>query len=215
MLFISFEGLDCSGKTTIIKLLEKKLLENNYNILTTREPGGSLICESIRKVILDKKNIKMDSWTEALLYIASRKQHLSEIILPALKNNYIVLCDRFIDSTIAYQGWGRNLSIDKLNLIQDAVIEGYKPNLTLFFDISFETMKKRMSTRNDRELNRLDLEDESFFKKVHQGYLELNKKFSNRIKLVNANQNIEKVFEDSYKEIEELVKNFHVENNNE
>nr|WP_253723538.1 dTMP kinase [Spiroplasma citri] len=133
MLFITLEGIDGSGKTTISKLLKEKLRSEGYQVVLTREPGGNEIAEQIRNVILSKHNLGMDPWTEALLYIAARRQHVVEDILPALKRGEIVICDRFMDSTSAYQGYARGLGIWTLDEVQSIVLGTTKPDLTLFF----------------------------------------------------------------------------------
>ncbi len=205
MFFVSLEGLDCSGKSTIIKKLSKKLSDDGYDVLTTREPGGNKISENIRKIILNKKHFNMNYWTEALLYIASRSQHLNEVIIPALKANKIVLCDRFLDSTTAYQGSGRNISIKDLDVIQKIVIGDNLPELTLFLDINFETMHKRLSKRWNKNKNRLDLQNNDFYKRVRDGYNELHKLNEKRFKKIDANLDIENVFLDCYNEIKKKL----------
>lgn len=192
--FISLEGPDGAGKTTIFHLLGKQLKEQGYDILTTREPGGIPIAEQIRHVILDKANIAMDARTEALLYAAARRQHLIEKVKPALNMGKIVLTDRFIDSSLAYQGYARELGIDEVLAINQFAIEEMMPQLTLYFDIEPEIGLKRINRNKGREINRLDLETLSFHKKVREGYLILRDRFPERIVTIDASQSVEEVF---------------------
>lgn len=194
--FISLEGTEGSGKTTVGQMLKEKLRQENYDVILTREPGGVKISEQIREIILDKGNSEMDKWTEALLYIAARRQHMVEVILPALQNNKIVICDRFIDSTSAYQGLGRGLGIITLNDIQNTIIGNAKPDLTIFFDLEPEIGLKRIKDfRATSELNRLDLEQLDFHQKVYEGYRILLSQNPQRIKAINAKPDIKIVFE--------------------
>lgn len=202
-IFISFEGGECSGKTTLIKLLEKYYVELGYQVLVTREPGGTPISEQIRNVILDNNNIAMTGKCEALLYAASRIQHIEEKILPALEKGYIVLCDRFLDSSLAYQGYARNIGFtDILNANSFAL--KYLPNLTLLIDIKPEIALKRLNERPDK-INRLDAESIKFHHKVYEGYHELLKLYPDRIKRIDGNQSINNVFADSIKLINKLL----------
>ena len=157
-MFITLEGPEGSGKTTAIEVTVKKLEEMGYQIVRTREPGGTPIAEEIRNVILDKKNTAMDSRTEALVYAASRRQHLVEKVWPALKEGKIVICDRYLDSSLAYQGGARGLGIDEVLNINLFATENTWPDLTLLFDITPEEGLKRIAANASREVNRLDLE---------------------------------------------------------
>ena len=194
--FITLEGPEGSGKTTIVKMIEKYLSENNIEYISTREPGGINISEQIRDVILNKDNVAMDARTEALLYVASRRQHLAERVIPAIKEGKVVICDRFIDSSLAYQGYARGIGIDEVMAINEFAIDGYMPDLTLYLDIEPEIGLKRISKNNEREVNRLDLEALDFHKKVREGYFKLLERYPNRIKKINANQPVDKVFEE-------------------
>ncbi|MGE0978309.1 dTMP kinase [Bacillus thuringiensis] len=189
--FITFEGPDGSGKTTIINMVAKQL----KNALLTREPGGIDISEQIRSVILAKENTIMDPRTEALLYAASRSQHLIEKVKPALENGKVVLCDRFIDSSLAYQGYARDLGIDEVLKINQFAIEGLMPELTIYFDIEPEVGIQRINKNKGREINRLDLEDLKFHQKVRDGYHLLIERFPNRIVRIDASRTIEEVFQ--------------------
>ena len=168
--FITFEGPEGAGKTTILGLLEKELKQKGYDVLSTREPGGIAISEQIRSVILDKQNTTMDGRTEALLYAAARRQHLVEKVIPALNEGKVVLCDRFIDSSLAYQGYARGLGIDEILKINEFATEKHMPNLTIYFDVEPEEGLRRIAANNNREINRLDQETIDFHYKVRKGY---------------------------------------------
>ena len=193
--FITFEGPDGSGKTTITKNVVDKLMKLGYDVCLTREPGGIEIAEQIRKVILNPNNTSMDPRTEALLYAASRRQHLVEKVLPALKENKLVICDRFLDSSLAYQGSARGLGIDNILGINEFAIDGLFPDLTIYLDISAEGGIARVNSRKE-EKDRLDSESIEFHKKVVEGYKKVNERFKDRIKVVDASNSIEKVSED-------------------
>ncbi|ADR24167.1 dTMP kinase [Mycoplasma leachii PG50] len=205
-MFITFEGMDGSGKTTALLKVKEELERLNYKVLITREPGGEVIAEQIRQIILDNKNKNMDVWTEALLFIASRNQHLQKVIKPALEKNIIVISDRFIDSTSAYQGSARNIGVDVVNQVQQIVLKNCLPDLTLFFDVSFSEAEKRMQLRGESSKNRLDEEENNFKQKVYQGYLELIKNNPERIKVIDANKDIDQVYNQAIKIILEKLK---------
>jgi dTMP kinase len=193
-IFITFEGPEGAGKTTIISMISKELDKQGLHILHTREPGGIEIAEKIRSVILDKSHTAMDPRTEALLYAAARRQHLVEKVQPALNNGKIVLCDRFIDSSLAYQGYARGLGVDEVFSINQFAIERKMPDLTLYFDIDPEIGLNRINQHENREVNRLDLEDLQFHQKVREGYELLLKRFPERIIKIDASQPLETVF---------------------
>lgn len=199
-LFITFEGGEGSGKTTIAKMLHKQFIEEGYNITFSREPGGVDIAEQIRNVITDVNNTKMDARTEALLYAASRRQHLVEKVLPALKEDGIVICDRFIDSSLVYQGIGRGIGVDNIYNMNLFATDGILPDLTIFFDVKPEVALKRIT--GDREVNRLDLESLDFHHKVYKGYQMICDKFQDRIVKVDASLPVEEV----YRQVYEIVK---------
>ena len=194
---ITLEGVEGSGKSTLIQYLKELIEGIGKKVIVTREPGGIEISEQIRSVILDTKNTKMDGRTEALLYAAARRQHLVERIIPALKEGYVVLCDRFIDSSLAYQGYARGLGIDEVLSINEFAIGSFMPNLTLYLDLDPEIGLSRIHKNKGREVNRLDLEEISYHLKVREGYEEVIKRFSNRIVRVDANQELDKVFSDT------------------
>ncbi|SFM51350.1 dTMP kinase [Gracilibacillus orientalis] len=200
-MFITFEGGEGAGKTTILNRLAQRLTEEGYQVINTREPGGIPIAERIRDIILDTKNTMMDARTEALLYAAARRQHLVEKVEPALQEGKIVLCDRFVDSSLAYQGAARGLGVEEVFQINQFAIADQMPDLTLFFDILPEEGLKRINKNTEREQNRLDLESLSFHQKVYEAYQQLLVKFPDRIERINANFDIIEVEEQSYKQI--------------
>ena len=175
-MFITLEGPEGSGKTTAVEAAVKQLEKMGYQIVRTREPGGTPIAEQIRNVILDKNNTAMDPRTEALLYAASRRQHLVEKVWPALKEGKIVICDRYLDSSLAYQGGARDLGIENVLNINLFATENTWPDLTLLFDIKPEIGLQRISANANREVNRLDLEKLEFHNKVRDSFLLLAKK---------------------------------------
>jgi len=203
--FITIEGGEGSGKTSLIKLLVNDFKKLNIDTLTSREPGGSKIAEEIRQVILNVENTKMDYMTEALLYAASRKQHLEEIIKPAINEGKLVICDRYIDSSLAYQGWARGLGIEKVYDINMYATEGFLPDLTLFIDIPAEVGLERIKS-NNRDVDRLDLEKISFHHKVREGYLKIAEMYPERIVVIDGNKSLEEVYEDIKKVIFERIK---------
>lgn len=194
--FITIEGPDGSGKTTMIAHIEKYLISKGMDVLTTREPGGIEIAEKIRGVILDPAHTKMDRITEALLYAASRRQHLVERIIPALEAGKIVICDRFVDSSLAYQGFARGIGIDEVMSINQHAIQGLMPSLTIYLDIRPEIGLSRIKANRNRELDRLDLESLDFHYKAYQGYQEVLRRYPERIVTVNAEQPVEDVFDE-------------------
>lgn len=200
-LFVTFEGGEGSGKSTVLKKVDALLREEGYETVLSREPGGTPISEEIRNVILDRKNTNMDPRTEALLYAASRRQHLVEKIWPALKEGKIVLCDRFLDSSLAYQGGARGLGIDEILKVNEYATEGTLPDLTILFDIEPEKGLARIAANQGREVNRLDLEKISFHEGVRATFQSLAKRFPNRYVVIDASQSLEKVVSDAYKAI--------------
>ena len=202
--FITFEGPEGSGKTSVIIGVEEFLNNEGYSILTTREPGGNKIAESIRNIILDNDNTEMDAHAEALLFAASRSQHFNEIIIPALQDNKILLCDRFIDSSLAYQGHARGLGIDKVYDINKFAIGDLLPDLTLFIDVPPKVGLKRVFS-NTRKVDRLDLETLEFHEKVYEGYMIIAKKYENRFKIVDGTQPVEEVIKDAIKIIKNIL----------
>ncbi|WP_434122116.1 dTMP kinase [Salinicoccus roseus] len=200
--FITFEGPEGSGKTTLIARVFEHL-SKSYEVIMTREPGGIGISEMIREILLAKGN-DMDERTEALLFAASRRQHLMEKVLPALEAGKIVLCDRFIDSSIAYQGYARHIGAEAVMSINRFAIEDHMPDLTIYLKLDPEIGLERISS-NNRVHNRLDAEEIDFHKNVVMGYNELSENFPERIKTVDASQSPDKVMEDAIEVINQYL----------
>lgn len=200
-MFITFEGPEGSGKTSVAKKIAELLKKNGYQVVLTREPGGTPIAEQIRDIILDKKNTALDARAEALLYAASRRQHLIEKVWPALKENKIVICDRFLDSSLAYQGVGRELGVNEVLNINLFATENTYPNLTLLFDLTPEQGLARIEKNKKREVNRLDLENITFHTKVRNAFLELSKKYFERYVIIDASKTFDEVVLATYEVI--------------
>ncbi|MBM7704936.1 dTMP kinase [Metabacillus iocasae] len=200
-MFITFEGPEGAGKTTIIHMIHDQLKKEGYDVILTREPGGITIAEQIREIILNPANTAMDARTEALLYAAARRQHLVEKVVPALEHGKIVLCDRFVDSSLAYQGFARKLGIEEVYQINQFAIEDIMPQATLFFDIKPELGLERINKNKEREVNRLDLEKLEFHHNVRKGYLKVIEKFPNRIYSIDASKTIEEVYQVAYEKL--------------
>ena len=192
-MFITLEGPEGSGKTTAVKAAVARLQELGYQVVQTREPGGTPIAEQIRNVILDKANTTMDPRTEALLYAASRRQHLVEKVWPAIKEGKIVICDRYLDSSLAYQGGARGLGVDNILNVNLFATENTWPDLTLLFDIDPNLGLERIAKNAQREVNRLDLEKIDFHNKVRQTFLDLSKRYPDRYVVIDASKSIEEV----------------------
>ncbi len=201
--FITFEGLDGTGKTTQIHELEIKLLELGLPYKKTREPGGTPIAEKIRDIILDPKNTEMCFQAETLLYAASRAQHVSEVILPSIEKGEIVICDRFFDSTLAYQGYARSLNLEDLHYINNFAMQGVKPDLTFLLDIPADHTSERI---NSRELDRLDLEEMDFKKRVRAGFLKIADFEKNRVKVINASLGIQEIHDIIWDKTKSILK---------
>ncbi|MDP2959965.1 MAG: dTMP kinase [candidate division Zixibacteria bacterium] len=193
-ILITFEGIDYSGKTTQVEKLVSYLRRKSYKVILLREPGGEKVSESIRQVLLASKNTGMNPVTELLLYIASRAQLVSKIILPALKNGKIVICDRFYDSTLAYQGYGRGLDKKTIEYLNKISTLGVKPELTILIDIPIGIFVKRMR-KNDKKKDRIEKEKINFYKNVRDGYLKIAQKEKNRFRVIDGSDEIVKVWE--------------------
>ncbi|MEW9503327.1 dTMP kinase [Jeotgalibacillus marinus] len=196
-MFITVEGPDGAGKTTVTNKVVEELKDRGHDVLLTREPGGIDIAEKIREVILNPTHTTMDSRTEALLYAAARRQHLVEKVFPALEQGKIVLCDRFIDSSLAYQGHARGLGIDEVWGINQFAIGDMMPDCTLYFDIDPVEGMARIAKNDGREVNRLDLESMAFHEKVYEGYQLLLTRFPERMRKIDASRTIEEVSEEA------------------
>lgn len=204
-MFITFEGPEGSGKSSVLNYIYERLEKEGYKVLKTREPGGTPISEQIRNVILDKANTKLDPRAEALLYAASRRQHLVEKIWPAIKDGYTVLCDRYLDSSLAYQGGGRDLGVDEILNVNNFATEKTFPNYTFLFDIKPELGLQRIAKNANREVNRLDLEKLEFHNKVRNTFLELSKQYKDRYIIIDASKSFEEVCEDVYQHIIKII----------
>jgi dTMP kinase len=192
-LFIVFEGGEGTGKTTAIDAIYNWIIENNFKCIKTREPGGIKIAEQIRQVILNTDNDTMDARTEALLYAAARRQHLVEKVIPALEEGLIVLCDRFIYSSLAYQGYARNLGVEEVMSINKFAIGEYMPDLSILFDLDPKIGLERINSNKQREINRLDLEKIDFHERVRVGYNIVYEANKDRIIKIDAEQSKENV----------------------
>ena len=201
--FITFEGGEGCGKSTVLKTIKERLESEGVSVVLTREPGGTPIAEQIRNVILDKGNTAMDGRTETLLYAASRRQHLVEKLPPALHEGKTVLWDRYLDSSLAYQGGARGLGIDEVLSINLFATEGTYPDLTLLFDLEPEQGLARIAANQNREVNRLDLEKLDFHHQVRNNFLALAKRYPDRYGTIDASQPLADVIEDAYKAIKE------------
>ncbi|MTB64313.1 dTMP kinase [Streptococcus sp. zg-86] len=197
-IFITLEGPDGAGKTTVLQELVPRLEALGKQVITTREPGGVAIAEEIRSVILNPQNTAMDDKTELLLYIAARRQHLKERIIPALEDGALLLVDRFIDSSVAYQGFGRGLDIEAIDWLNQYATDGRKPDLTLYFDIDVEEGLARIARNKHRDVDRLDMETLDLHERVRKGYLTIVDKEAERVVKIDASENVEKVVEAAY-----------------
>lgn len=192
--FISIEGPEGSGKTTICSMIRDYIENKGRQVLITREPGGVELAEKIRLLIMENE---MDGQTEALLYAAARREHLVNKIIPALEQGVIVICDRFVDSSVVYQGYARGIGMDIVDGVNKIAIQGFMPKYTLFLDIEPSEGLKRIHQNKNREVNRFDEEDLTFHRKVYEGYKMCEGfRCEDRFVGINANQSVEKVFSD-------------------
>ncbi len=199
--FITFEGGDGAGKSTQINRLMEHLENCGFDVILTREPGGTDIGEKIRNIILDPENKEMDAVTEAMLYAASRAQHVAQVIKPAIEEGKIVICDRFIDSSIAYQGFGRGLG-DSVSIINSYAVGEYMPDKTVLLKLKPQLGNKRISTRKK---DRIELEAESFHQAVFEGYETLEKMYPKRIIGVDATGTIDEIHDIIRNHIDDLL----------
>lgn len=198
-IFISFEGPDGAGKTSVINAIQEYLTQKygDDQVLLTREPGGNRISEQIRDVLFDDRNTNMDARTEALLFAAARRQHIVEDIEPALNEGKIVLSDRYIDSSVAYQGGGRHLGTDAIWDLNQFAIDGLLPDLTIYLDIESELGLRRISEHRSNQVNRLDREKLQFHRNVRAAYLKLAEDHPKRIVTIDASQPLDQVINDT------------------
>ena len=181
--FITFEGIDCCGKTTQIDLLSNYLLKNNQQSTIVREPGGTLISEKIRNILLDNNNF-INSNTETLLFLSARSQLVNEIIAKSINNNF-VLCDRYTDSTLAYQGYGRGISKNKIDILNEFATSGLNPDITFIFNLNLDESLNRMKKK--KNIDRIEQAGKEFLNDVKEGYLEISKRDINRYKIIDCN----------------------------
>lgn len=201
-LFITFEGTDGAGKSTQLSLLNDYLKEKGFNVLLVREPGGTNIGEKIRNIILDIENKEIDCMTEALLYASSRAQLVNQIIIPELKKGSVVICDRFVDSSIVYQGIARNIGIDVVKKINNIATGGLIPDITFFLDLPPDKAIERK--KEQKELDRLENEKDYFYNKVYDGYKILIEQNSERIKVIDALQSIDTIHKNIVNYLEKI-----------
>ncbi|MFC2135844.1 dTMP kinase [Bacteroidota bacterium] len=211
-MFITFEGLDFCGKSTQVKLLRDFLISKNKKVELIREPGGTPISEKVRDILLDRNNSEMFLETELILFSASRAQLVREKINPRLKEGYYVISDRFHDSSIAYQGFGRNIPLEFVIPLQMFAINETMPDITFFIDIPIEEVLKRKAKVKTRELDRIELSEKSFYEKVREGYYALAEK-EKRFRKIDGLLSIEEIHEKIITEIGNLEKK-RLENNN-
>lgn len=204
-MFVTIEGPEGSGKSSVTKEVVRRLEEEGFEVVLTREPGGTPIAEQIRNVILDKANTAMDPMTEAMLYAASRRQHLVEKVWPLSKEGKIIISDRFLDSSLAYQGGARGLGIDKILALNQYATDGYYPELTLLFDVDPRIGLARIAANKGREVNRLDLEKIDFHDSVRKTFLDLAKRFPDRYVVLDASKPFNQVVEDAYNAVKEKL----------
>lgn len=209
-IFITFEGVEGSGKTTQIELLENALEAKGLQVIKTQEPGGTKIGAMIRKILLDSRNKEIDPMTELMLYSASRAQHIKEVITPAVKEGKIVLCDRFSDATVAYQGYGRGLDLEGIRKLDLLLTGGMKPSITIILDLDPEKgllrAKKRIEKNRSLKEGRIEQEGFSFHKRVREGYLKLAEEEPDRIKVIGADLPVEEVHKRIIEVVEERLK---------
>ncbi|MBQ9329097.1 MAG: dTMP kinase [Solobacterium sp.] len=202
--FITFEGPDGSGKTTVSSAVCERLTELGYSVRYSREPGGSNIAERIRDIILDPDHTDMDPRCEALLYAASRRQHLTDIILPSLEQGTHVICDRFVDSSVAYQGFGRHIGAEPIREINAFATDGILPDKTIFLDVPAEIGLERINAGR-REKDRLDQEGIAFHQAVYDGYRHVVETGGDRIVVIDASKPVDEVIENALSAVREIL----------
>lgn len=208
--FITLEGGEGAGKSSAIELLTNKLKQKGLDVVVTREPGGVRIAEKIRSIILDPEHTEMDARTEALLYAAARRQHLAEVVVPAIERGAIVLCDRFVDSSLAYQGYARGLGMEDVWEINRFAIHDMMPDITFWLDIDPQAGLNRIAANQTREVNRLDQEQLAFHEAVREGYDRIAKQHPERIVKLDASQTLAEISKQMYDILCEQTQDFAV-----
>ena len=207
-LFITIEGGDGAGKSTQIANIEKYFINLGYKCHITREPGGTPIGEKLREILLNPNNKEMSATTEMMIYAASRAQHVAEVIKPAIERGEVVICDRYVDSSIAYQAYGRNLG-EAVQEVNAYAIGEVMPDITFWMDIDPEAGRKRIGTRENSDLDRLEQEKIDFHYKVYEGYKQISIKQPKRVKRIDATRTIEEIRDEIYRHLDELCSRIH------
>ena len=202
-LFITFEGIDGAGKSTQINMLRDYLEKKGISVVITREPGGTDIGNKIRTILLDKENTALSATAELLLYYADRAQHINECIVPALESGKYVICDRYYDSSYAYQRAGRGIDISVLDKLNSIVVKNAEPDITFLLDISLASSESRITSRGEAR-DRLEAESNTFKQNVREGFLEQARRSPDRIRTINAMQSPDKIFEDILHELNDI-----------
>ncbi len=207
-LFITFEGLDGSGKTTQIEMAARRLRRHGFTVTVAREPGGTRVGDAIREIVLSSRTVGLDARAEVLLYFASRAQNVSEVILPALKKGQIVLCDRFTDSSRAYQGQGRQLGAGAIEELDHIACQGLKPDRTVLIDIAQRHGVQRARKRNtaaDRDENRMEREGARFFARVRRAFLAIAKAEPRRVRVIDGSGSVEEIHGEIWNDLWDLI----------
>ena len=206
-LFITFEGGDCAGKTTQLKMLEAWLTARGRRVICTREPGGTALAEKIRGLLLSKDTVEsMTSQAELLLFSAARAQHVKHVVMPHLQAGGVVLCDRFIDSTVAYQGFARGIDMDFIRRLNSFCTDGCLPDLTFLLDLPLAESRRRLASRQGGvEPDRMEDENNSFHAKVRQGFLEIAAENPNRMKVIDALRTVDEIHSDIIEVVENAI----------
>lgn len=210
-MFISFEGCEGSGKSTQVKMLEQAIAAEFNQVVTTREPGGTQLAEHLRQVLLAKHEIT-DPLTEYLIFAAARRDHVENFIKPNLDKKFVVICDRFFDSSLAYQGYAKGLDFEKMMLINQLTLDGFKPDITILLDINPEISLQRVHNRaiNRGDNNHYDTKELEFHNKIRHGFLEIANMDKNRFFVINAAENAKEIHKKIYSVISTRLKNLHL-----
>jgi dTMP kinase len=205
-MLITFEGLDFSGKTTQIKLLVEKLKSFGNDVIVVREPGGTPISEKIREILLDKKNLEMTQVAEILLFSAARNQLVNQVLKPALEAGKVVICDRYYDSTTAYQGYGRGVNLDDVKRINKIATLGIVPDITFFVDIPIDEIKRRIEIAKS-STDRMESSGDNFYERVRKGYFEIAEGEPERFHIMDGLKNVETIHDEIWKVVNDKMKN--------